>query len=271
MTAGQTIDIKTTWKFNEETVPSDFSITAAGAAGNLTLTHTTGLTSDTMPVLGAEPSNTDDDSEPVIVPDEEDETPDVDPVPTPDTDPVPTPDVDPVPTPDVEPVPTVVISPDETETVFWELQNWASEYEVNRNNGGSDCGGIVHESYFWKHDWSAWAYKSVIKNTCEDKLMKATIKMKIIDWDRIQSNYENYNKEGTVLEQSNQGPSDCEDNSDYWKSRTCTFIVGQFDDFESRDLAQADQSIAGFANGWGDYGLIGSSIAWCGSNDPASC
>ena len=235
MTAGETIDIRTVWKFNEETVPSDFSITAAGAAGNLTLTHTTGMTSDTMPVLSAEPTNTDDD----------DNFPDI--------------------------IPTVVIAPAETETVFWEFQNWAKEYEVDSNNGGADCGGKVHEIIIFKSDRSAWTYRTVIKNTCEDKLMKATIKMKIVDWDRLQYNYESYNKEGTVLEQSNQGPSDCVDNNDYYKTRTCTFIVGQFDDFESRGLAQADQSTAGFLNGWRDYGLFGSSIEWCGSNDPASC
>jgi hypothetical protein len=95
--------------------------------------------------------------------------------------------------------------------------------------------------------------------------------MKIADWDRLQYNWASYNKEGTVMEKSNQGPTDCEDNNDSWKSRTCTFIVGQFSDWEERGLAQADQDTAGFVNGWKDYGLISKSIEWCGSNDPASC
>lgn len=57
MTAGETLEIKTVWRSTEENqIPSDFSITAAGASGSLTITTSeAGFESDTMPVLGLEP------------------------------------------------------------------------------------------------------------------------------------------------------------------------------------------------------------------------
>ena len=54
MTAGETLDIRTVWNFASEEIPSDFSVIAYAKDGDLTLTHTAGLTTDVMPVLGAE-------------------------------------------------------------------------------------------------------------------------------------------------------------------------------------------------------------------------
>lgn len=87
MTAGQEIEVKTVWNFGAEEIASDFSVIAYGATGELTLTHSNGLTTDVLPVLGAQESDDtptpEDESDEDVTPTPEEES-DEDVTPTPE-------------------------------------------------------------------------------------------------------------------------------------------------------------------------------------------
>ena len=141
MTAGQEIEVKTVWNFGADEIASDFSVIAYGATGELTLTHSNGLTTDVLPVLGAQES--DDTPTPE---DESDE--DVTPTPTPEEES----DEDVTPTPEEESDEDVTPTPEdesgedegsdeegESDEEAYEIIGEATEYLFECEEGCTEC------------------------------------------------------------------------------------------------------------------------------------